>query len=70
MNKFFEKFLIALGAIVIVFLVCLLFAWPFMLLWNWLMPTIFGLTTITFWQGFGILILCSFLFKSPSSNSK
>lgn len=26
-------------------------------LWNWLMPTIFGLTTITFWQAWGLLAL-------------
>ena len=26
-------------------------------LWNWLMPTIFGLTTITYGQAWGLLIL-------------
>ncbi|MDR1552329.1 MAG: hypothetical protein LBS69_02545 [Prevotellaceae bacterium] len=26
-----------------------------MLLWNWLMPSIFGLKTITFWQALGLL---------------
>ena len=26
-------------------------------LWNWLMPTIFGLGMITFWQALGLLIL-------------
>ena len=26
-------------------------------LWNWLMPTIFGLTSITFWQAWGLLVL-------------
>lgn len=38
-----------------------------MLLWNWLMPTIFGLTTITYWQGFGLWILCDLLFKSNTT---
>ena len=33
-----------------------------MLLWNWLMPTIFGLTAICFWQALGLLILCRILF--------
>jgi hypothetical protein len=33
-----------------------------MLLWNWLMPTLFGLTIITFWQALGILILSKILF--------
>ncbi len=33
-----------------------------MLLWNWLVPSLFGLRTITFWQGLGILALCRILF--------
>ncbi|MDR2653483.1 MAG: hypothetical protein LBC68_14455 [Prevotellaceae bacterium] len=33
-----------------------------MLLWNWLMPTIFKLETITFWQALGLLALARILF--------
>lgn len=33
-----------------------------MLLWNWLMPTLFGLGSVTFWQAFGLLALCRLLF--------
>jgi len=33
-----------------------------MLLWNWLMPELFGLATITYWQAFGILVLAKILF--------
>jgi hypothetical protein len=43
-----------------------------MLLWNWLMPSVFGLGTITFWQAFGLsllakLLLCGFgrMFPGP-----
>ena len=32
------------------------------LLWNWLLPPLFGLGQITFWQGLGILALCRILF--------
>ena len=32
-----------------------------MLLWNWLMPAIFGITTICFWQALGLLLLCRIL---------
>jgi len=32
------------------------------LLWNWLLPPLFGWRTITFWQAFGILALCRILF--------
>jgi len=31
-------------------------------LWNWLMPAIFGLTAITFWQALGLLALSWLLF--------
>ena len=33
-----------------------------MLLWNWLMPDIFGLATIGFWQALGLLALARILF--------
>ena len=32
------------------------------LLWNWLLPTLFGLPSITFWQAIGLLALCRILF--------
>ncbi|RAI98409.1 hypothetical protein LX64_04771 [Chitinophaga skermanii] len=31
-------------------------------LWNWLMPTLFNLPLITFWQALGLFILCKLLF--------
>jgi len=42
---------------------------PVMWLWNWLMPTIFGLPTISFWQAFGLSVLCSLLLQSTKSSS-
>ncbi len=33
-----------------------------MLLWNWLLPTLFGWSQITFWQALGILALGRILF--------
>ena len=32
------------------------------LLWNWLLPPLFGWRTITFWQAFALLALCRILF--------
>jgi len=32
------------------------------LLWNWLLPPLFGWRQITFWQAVGILALCRILF--------
>lgn len=33
-----------------------------MVLWNWLMPLLFGLVTINFWQALGMLLLARILF--------
>ncbi|MDR1877278.1 MAG: hypothetical protein LBQ84_06605 [Flavobacteriaceae bacterium] len=33
-----------------------------MLLWNWLMPAIFGLVAINFWQALGLFALARILF--------
>jgi hypothetical protein len=40
----------------------LVFGYFVMLLWNWLMPLLFGLTVITYWQAFGIVILAKLIF--------
>jgi hypothetical protein len=33
-----------------------------MLLWNWLLPPLFGWPVVTFWQALGLLALCRILF--------
>ena len=55
-----------LGAIALVLLMAFLFALPTMWLWNYLMPVIFGLIKISFWQALAMNLLCGFLFKSAS----
>ncbi|MBI9104715.1 MAG: hypothetical protein JEY99_20030 [Spirochaetales bacterium] len=35
-----------------------------MKLWNWLMPEIFGLTTLTYWKAGGLMLLSWILFKN------
>jgi hypothetical protein len=37
-----------------------------MLLWNWLLPSLFGWRLITFWQAVGLLALCRILFGGVS----
>jgi hypothetical protein len=39
-----------------------LFGFVVMSLWNWLMPAIFGLRLIGFWQALGLVILSKILF--------
>ncbi len=41
-----------------------LFGAVVMWLWNWLMPEIFGLPELSYWQSWGLLILSSILFKN------
>jgi len=63
-----ETLIKILGVIGGVMVICMLVAFPVMWLWNWLMPTIFGLITINFWQALGLLLLSSALFRSSSSS--
>ena len=51
----FAFVLLALAMVVIVGFVV-------MILWNWLMPVLFGLPTITYWQALGLLVLSKILF--------
>ncbi len=66
MKNSFETFAAIIGLIAIVIV---LLGYPLMLLWNWLMPEIFGLPEITFWQAIGLNILCTIMFR-PSVNIK
>jgi hypothetical protein len=59
-----RKRLIALAplAILAFLLFIALGGWVVMLLWNWLLPSLFGWSQITFWQALGLLALCRILF--------
>jgi hypothetical protein len=48
---------------VALFLIAALMSLPVMLLWDWLMPTIFGLKEITWFQAWGLLWLTGILFR-------
>ena len=41
-----------------------------MVCWNYLMPVLFGLPVITFWQALIMSVLSSALFKSTSVNTQ
>jgi hypothetical protein len=58
-----------IGGVIIAAVMALLLGFVVMWLWNWLMPDIFGLTKITFWQAWGLVVLSHILFKSfPHKN--
>jgi len=45
-------------------------AGPVWLLWNWLMPELFGLCQINLFQAYGLCWLCGLLFKSGNNKKK
>lgn len=70
MEKFGIVVVAALIFLVLAAGLSLLGAIPTMWLWNWLMPKLFSLPTITFWEAWGLNWLCAILFKSTPSVSK
>ena len=68
----FTKFTIGaaalMGGIGLIIFGCMLYSLPVYLFWNWVVPTIFGLSEITIWQSFGITLLSRFLFASDRSH--
>ena len=61
------KIAVVLGG---VFLTAIFLALPIMLLWNWLMPMLFGLMKLNFWQSLGVVLLTGLLFRMNQSNDK
>lgn len=55
-----QKHLVFIPLFCVAFIV--VFGGCVMLLWNWIMPDLFGLPTINFWQAAGLLTLCKILF--------
>lgn len=51
------------GFILIAVTLAALLAGIVMMLWNWLMPAIFGLTTISYIQAIGLFLLSKILFS-------
>ena len=45
-------------------LMAIIMGLPLQLLWNWLMPRIFGLPTIGFWEAVGLNVMSGILFKT------
>lgn len=58
---------IAVLAVAVGLLYAALVAVPTYYLWNWLMPAIFGLQPVTFWQALGLNILAWLVFHGRPS---
>ncbi|MBN2199105.1 MAG: hypothetical protein JW747_04575 [Candidatus Aminicenantes bacterium] len=61
---------LAVGGVAFAAFFAFLFGIVVKLLWNWLMPALFGLGTITFWQAFGIVLLAKILFGGHGHGSR
>lgn len=47
----------------VILLALAVFSFLFLSLWNWLMPVIFNLPVINFWQALGLLVLSKIIFS-------
>ena len=56
-----EAILVVIGLIM---LVAMLFGLPLQILWNLLMPELFNLPYISFWQACGLNLIAGILFRS------
>ncbi|MGE5625604.1 MAG: hypothetical protein ACM3ZT_08660 [Bacillota bacterium] len=60
MRRFWIGRIIGFAAVAII--AAFLFGFAVMALWNWLMPGLFGLKAIGYWQAWGLLVLSWILF--------
>lgn len=66
MEKIINEYGIVAGSIIGIIVICitgLILGYPLMLLWNWIMPYLFGLPILTYWKAVGLFFLCDLLFK-------
>ena len=57
-----HRILRGLKILVIASLATTVFGFVVMWLWNWLMPAIFGLHAVSYWQALGLLVLSKLFF--------
>lgn len=63
MSNFITYFLYGLGVLLFALVLSLIFCYPVMLLWNWVMPVL-GVSELTFWQMYGFMVLVNLIFKT------
>jgi len=55
---------LVIGGVILAALLAFLFGLIVMALWNWLMPGIFGIRAISYWEAWGLVLLAHILFKA------
>ena len=66
MKNNFEAIMYIIGLAI---LLVMLLGMPLQLLWNWIMPNLFDLPYISFWQAVGLNLMAAILFR-PTINIK
>lgn len=71
MKSFMDIVLVVLVTVVVAAVLSAVFAYPTMLLWNWLAPILSKgfLPTLNFWQAWGLMVLINLLAPTHSSTS-
>ncbi|MAU14895.1 MAG: hypothetical protein CMH46_05070 [Muricauda sp.] len=62
MKKYVKKTVKVTAMIILGGVLFLLANYLLMYLWNWLMPDLFGVGTVTYWQALGLFVLAKLLF--------
>ena len=70
MENFIKFIITLLTTFILICCSALFFSWIVMILWNWLMPDIFGLKEITWIQALGLNFLTGLLFSRINYNTK
>ena len=69
-SKIIKRVGFIIGGVVLAAALAFLFGFIVLYLWNWLMPEIFGLPTISYIQAWGLVLLSHILFKSGGPGGK
>lgn len=73
MDKITDWISTMLVAFTFIWIIVFIYSIPLYFMWNWLVPDIFNLPTITFLQSIGLNILFNILFRPtnfPTSNKE
>lgn len=62
--KWRKRLIAVIAGIIFAVAICFVFGLVVQWLWNWLMPDLFSLRQITYWQAFGIVLLSRLIFCS------
>ena len=65
-----KKVIKVIAMVILGILVFLLANYLLMRLWNWLMPDLFGVGTVSYWQALGIFVLAKLLFGFGGGGGK